>query len=51
MIRVTPNEYLDARQPTWLDAEVMGVVRYDDEARLIEIGDAARVIQQMIRPS
>ena len=26
---VTPNEYLDARQPHWLAAEQAGLVRYD----------------------
>jgi hypothetical protein len=37
MIRVTPNEYLDKRQPTWLDAEVLGRVHYDWRLRLVEI--------------
>lgn len=27
--KVTPNEYLDARRPQWLDAELSGQVRFD----------------------
>jgi len=32
---VTPNEYLDARRPEWLDAEVIGAVRYDPRRRVV----------------
>ena len=38
-VRVTPNEYLDARRPEWLDAEIMGVVSYDRTNRLVCISN------------
>ena len=34
---VTPNEYLDVRRPEWLDAEVIGRVRYDPSSRAVVI--------------
>ncbi len=50
MIRVIPNEYLDRRLPSWVDAEILGVIRYDGEARLVEIGPNAPEIQGHFRP-
>lgn len=32
---LTPNEYLDARRPEWLDAEMIGRVRYDARTRTV----------------
>jgi len=38
---VTPNEYLEAREPAWLDDEVLGRVRYDPERRVVTVSTAA----------
>lgn len=40
---VTPNEYLDALQAGWLDAEVIGLVRYDPVTRVVEAALTAQV--------
>lgn len=34
---VTPNEYLDARLPAWIDYELEGYVKYDRTCRLVQI--------------
>lgn len=43
-MNITPNEYLDARQAEWLDAEVSGLVRYDCVTKLIAISPQAKDI-------
>jgi len=40
VIVVTYNEYLDRRDPRWVDAEVLGRVAVDRNAKLITIRDA-----------
>lgn len=34
---VTANEYLDARKPEWLDAELLGHVSYDKPTKTIHV--------------
>ena len=47
----TYDEYLDARESTWCDAELTGQVKINREDRwVIESENARAIIQKMTRP-
>lgn len=46
---VTPNEYLDARRPEWIDAEVLGLVRYDKTAGIVVVSDECADVVMRLR--
>lgn len=43
-MKFTANDYLDARRPEWIDAEMLGHIRYDKATRLVETSYDAQMI-------